>query len=209
MDYHDFAIEGFVNTWYRQVAMWAKCLEEHGSTKTLITLYGSVGNSHLGLSQFKDKVFSVISNYDLVHDAEADENLKWIKTLYYDIESELDPKREKLDVYLSRTSQPQPIAPTPIRKGGYLYVLKALIPDTHYKIGLSKEPVTRIESLGVKLPFPIEPLHIFPTNDMFTCERYLHGKFAGKRVNGEWFRLEQPDLDYLLALSKLDAEDCQ
>jgi len=83
---------------------------------------------------------------------------------------------------------------------GYIYLIQAITPVNHYKIGLSKEPVTRIESMGVKLPFPVETIHIFPTDDMTTTEKTLHENFADRRVNGEWFELDEGDVDYICAI---------
>lgn len=33
-------------------------------------------------------------------------------------------------------------------------------------------------------------------------ERHLHHKFQKKRVQGEWFRLEQEDIEYIKGLEK-------
>jgi Meiotically up-regulated gene 113 len=82
-------------------------------------------------------------------------------------------------------------------RAGYVYLLQAITPFEHYKIGRSKTPVTRIDSLGVKLPFPIEPLHIIRTNDMYTLEKYYHQRFADKCINGEWFCLTHADVTEL------------
>lgn len=89
---------------------------------------------------------------------------------------------------------------------GYIYLLRAVTPDNHYKIGLSKDPVKRIESMGVKLPFPIEPLHQFPTNHRFKAEKNLHEKYADKRVNGEWFNLSDADVQEICAIGRMNVE---
>lgn len=89
---------------------------------------------------------------------------------------------------------------------GYIYLIRAVAPDNHYKIGLSREPVKRIESMGVLLPFPIEPIHQFPTNHMTKAERQLHGQYADKRLNGEWFALSEQDVRDICAIERMDIE---
>lgn len=92
---------------------------------------------------------------------------------------------------------------------GYIYLLRAVVPDNYYKIGLSIDPVKRIESMGVLLPFPIKPLHQFPTNHRFRAEKQLHDKYANKRVNGEWFALSEQDVKDICAISHMDIEGVQ
>jgi hypothetical protein len=96
----------------------------------------------------------------------------------------------------------QRLSPQP----GYIYLVQAIMPQTLFKIGYSAQPVKRIESLGVKLPFPIAPLHLIPTNDTRTAERELHDKYASKRVNGEWFNLTPDDVIAIRGLDYIQLE---
>lgn len=82
-------------------------------------------------------------------------------------------------------------------KPGYIYLVKAIEPQTHYKIGRSQNPQKRIESMGVKLPYPIEVICLIETENMFELEKQLHQHFDSKRVNGEWFKLDEEDIDYI------------
>lgn len=92
---------------------------------------------------------------------------------------------------------------------GYVYLVQAVAPQNMYKIGYSANPVKRIESLGVKLPFPIEPLHLIPTNDTRVAERQFHDQYASKRVNGEWFSLTPDDVSHICSVDYVDTEaDC-
>lgn len=90
------------------------------------------------------------------------------------------------------------------RYEGFLYLLRAVMPNTYYKIGLSKNPKTRIGTLGVQLPFPIEALHIIPTNDMKQAESQLHERYESKRVNGEWFELSDEDVQEICAIEEIN-----
>jgi len=92
-------------------------------------------------------------------------------------------------------------------KPGYIY----LIESTHgyYKIGLSRTPVQRIKTLGVKLPFPIKVQHLILTNHMYKAEKVLHEQYATKRVNGEWFDLTENDIADIKAITRFDVKGVQ
>lgn len=90
---------------------------------------------------------------------------------------------------------------------GYVYLVKAITPDNHYKIGYSKKPLARIEKLDVKLPFPLDVIHLIKTNDCTTAEQYLHNMFKESRVNGEWFELTERDVATILQIDNLDYEE--
>jgi hypothetical protein len=90
------------------------------------------------------------------------------------------------------------------RYHGYVYLIRAVTPDNHYKIGLSKEPVKRIVSMGVKLPFPIEVIHLIHASDRFLAEKTLHNRYVDKRVNGEWFELSAQDIQDICAIRTID-----
>lgn len=85
---------------------------------------------------------------------------------------------------------------------GWVYV----IPEPHgtYKIGRSKDPSNRMATFAVKLPFYPEYLCLIHTLDMYTLESELHRKYADKRVAGEFFALDETDLEYLKQLAKDD-----
>jgi len=90
---------------------------------------------------------------------------------------------------------------------GYVYLIRAIEPHSHYKIGLSKTPVKRIESLDVKLPFPIEVIHLIKTDDMRGLEKSLHSKYAEKRINGEWFALSDDDVREICSMSSMNGDE--
>lgn len=90
--------------------------------------------------------------------------------------------------------------PTPTRtpKAGFVYLIKNS--EGHYKIGRSVDAAKRIESLGVLLPFTIEPVHIIAAMNMNGLEKELHERFAEKRIAGEWFVLTDEDVEYIKSL---------
>jgi len=88
------------------------------------------------------------------------------------------------------------ISKTQTRKG-FVYLLKC---DRYYKIGMSKSVTDRIKQLSTQPPFDIELLHTIQTNDMYGLESTLHQKFSEKRKTGEWFNLDDSDIEYIRSL---------
>ena len=78
---------------------------------------------------------------------------------------------------------------------GYVYVVESHM--GYHKIGVTKDPSRRIRDLGVMSPVELKAKLVAPAEDMYWAESHLHGTFRDKRVKGEWFSLEQSDLDYI------------
>lgn len=85
----------------------------------------------------------------------------------------------------------------PNRPGGYLYVIQ--LGDTdHYKIGVSRDPVIRLNQLQTKCPIPLKILCLWFGHDYEFFEKALHFQFSHKRIKGEWFRLQPKDILQIL-----------
>lgn len=70
---------------------------------------------------------------------------------------------------------------------GYVYMgLDAT--KTLFKIGFSRDPYRRAKEIQKMNP-TFQLLAFAQVPDMRTAEKYLHEKFATKRVVGEWFAL--------------------
>jgi hypothetical protein len=74
---------------------------------------------------------------------------------------------------------------------GAVYLLRC---GKFYKIGHSNAVGRRERELAIQLPERAEVLHEIRTDDPAGIEAYWHGRFASKRMNGEWFRLSADDL---------------
>lgn len=72
-----------------------------------------------------------------------------------------------------------------------------------YKIGKSVNPCIREKTLQSEKP-TIEIL--LSVND--DLELYLHRKYSGKRIRGEWFSLNENDISYIDALFNLHQSNC-
>jgi len=85
------------------------------------------------------------------------------------------------------------IASTP----GFVYLLKS---PYGYKIGKTVNIRQRTQLFAVKLPFPTELLHYARFDDYTSAERRLHQRFHFKRLEGEWFDLNESDIAYIQTL---------
>lgn len=83
---------------------------------------------------------------------------------------------------------------------GYLYLLKC---GGFYKIGFSATPRKRLRQLRTGSPVPIVVVHELKTAFYKNIEKDLHYKFAAKRGQGEWFRLDDADVEYIKSLNSL------
>lgn len=83
-----------------------------------------------------------------------------------------------------------------VKPKGFVYILDG--GNGLYKIGMSKTPKIRIRTLGVCLPFDLVTVCLIGSDDYITLEQELHDVFASKRVRGEWFRLNNDDLEWLI-----------
>jgi hypothetical protein len=83
------------------------------------------------------------------------------------------------------------------RKDGWIYVLEG---GGYYKIGQAVSIDSRIAQFAPKLPFRTHLVHSFKVADMDQWEQQLHSQFADKRTNGEWFNLDEDDLEWLKGL---------
>ncbi|VVP17377.1 hypothetical protein PS900_03669 [Pseudomonas fluorescens] len=79
-------------------------------------------------------------------------------------------------------------------KAGVVYLLKSAY---GYKVGRTRNVPARMRAFGVHLPF----IYTIPLCSWFvdchTAERRYHEMFAGKRINGEWFDLDEHDVQLI------------
>lgn len=109
-----------------------------------------------------------------------------------------DMIRQLLAYYENPTPLPkkEPKGRKPV--AGYVYLLKS--PTGHYKIGCTSNPHNRAKTFGIQLPFEVEFLALIYFEDMYTLEAEMHEEFAHKRVNGEWFALDDADVEYIKSM---------
>lgn len=84
-------------------------------------------------------------------------------------------------------------------QSGYIYFIKENKTGT-VKIGKSKSLKKRYRLFEVKLPFEIDCIVYYKVNDRHQVESALHDIFSDYRCNGEWFELEEEQIDKITNL---------
>lgn len=76
-------------------------------------------------------------------------------------------------------------------RSGFVYLIKS---PYGYKIGKTKNMKQRSRLFSVKLPFSIEILCYGWYDDYSLAETEYHHEYAHKRLEGEWFDLNEADI---------------
>lgn len=76
-------------------------------------------------------------------------------------------------------------------RDGFVYLMKS---GRYCKIGQTNDVGRRRYDLAIQLPQPIGEVHVIATDDPVGIERYWHGRFKDRRMNGEWFELTAQDV---------------
>jgi len=85
------------------------------------------------------------------------------------------------------------------REAGYIYLLVA--PTGQSKIGFTRNLKNRLTQFRNVFP-GIDFHHVVKTDDMRYTEKQLHKRFSDKSVGGEWFSLDDADIDYFKSLKE-------
>lgn len=100
---------------------------------------------------------------------------------------------------------PVRLAPADGHGAGFVYVI--YVEDSarqrFYKIGMSAVFTSRFSNHQCASPFDVCVACAYYVGDMRAEERFLHGLFDGKWVRGEWFRLDEADLELIARRAKL------
>lgn len=83
--------------------------------------------------------------------------------------------------------------PTPAQ--GYVYLAKF---EGRYKIGQTTNLRRRKRELATGLPDELKIVHTIQTDDPGGVEAYWHKRFDDKRIKGEWFALDEGDVQVFM-----------
>lgn len=93
----------------------------------------------------------------------------------------------------------------PLDRSGFVYVI--YLGDSggerFYKIGMAASFGSRFDAHRCASPFESFVACAYFVGNMRDEERALHAEFADKRVRGEWFRLDDDDLDLIASRARL------
>jgi hypothetical protein len=84
-------------------------------------------------------------------------------------------------------------------KKGYVYFLKS---EHGWKIGQTNSLQRRFKEIKTLLPFELNLEYTIKTSDYVELEKKLHNFFKDKRINGEWFLLNDDDIKSLYSFCK-------
>jgi hypothetical protein len=80
---------------------------------------------------------------------------------------------------------------------GYVYLIGTST-FGWYKIGKSKIPKIRVNSLGILLPFKVNVIAIWKAQDHHLMESSLHEMYTKSKINGEWFEFTKKEVQDLI-----------
>lgn len=84
------------------------------------------------------------------------------------------------------------------KKIGFVYMIQRA--DTNqFKIGYSSNVPNRLTAFGIALPFEVRLIASHRTDDSVETEAMWHKRFAGNRINGEWFALSEQEVAIFVA----------
>ena len=86
---------------------------------------------------------------------------------------------------------------------GHIYLIRI---SDHYKIGIAKDIKKRISGIKTSSPFEIEILKYWRCKRPDIIEKIMHTRFGDHRVRGEWFRLPDEVVKYLLMVEDVRKE---
>jgi len=100
-----------------------------------------------------------------------------------------EPNQSELETIIAAPS-PEGDAP------GYVYFVQEYMNGT-FKIGKTKHIEKRMNLFNVKLPFEHKLIFLIKTGNHHQTEVALHKHFSNKRLEGEWFQLNNDDLSWI------------
>lgn len=84
---------------------------------------------------------------------------------------------------------------------GYVYFVGG---GGYYKIGKAVDMKERMKFYEIKMPFECKLVHVIKTNDIAKCEKKFHKRFDLNRRNGEWFQLNENDIQEVKNVTELN-----
>ncbi len=193
------AILNAFEMWSEGKPVWIK--KTQSQLKTDLLDFRGLNRTGMALKALEEKGF-VVSSGDLGFGVarEYQINLDRIDAELCNkgLERTVVPVEEDLDVSFVSSS------PTPKRsvdvhvvrqQPGYVYLIKAA--NGLYKIGITKNVVSRFNGLKTMSPDAIELIHFVVVSDTRGVEKRLHQQFAACRQHGEWFALNDNDVEYI------------
>ena len=98
-------------------------------------------------------------------------------------------------------------AKTILESRSYLYLIKVKGQEI-YKIGISRDPVSRLFNLQTSCPYKLHFVCCLQVDDAERLEAQLHNCHQSRRLLGEWFEFSDKDVHGVIRLIRLAHSDC-
>lgn len=86
----------------------------------------------------------------------------------------------------------------------YVYIIRG---GRWCKIGVSKNPIDRLKQLdSTLLPFNPEVVAMVKVNNALEIESEIHNTYKSKRIRGEWFILNEEDVEQIISRYSFDKQ---
>lgn len=80
---------------------------------------------------------------------------------------------------------------------GWIYILRETESKRFSVIGRAKHLKPRLDWYGKVLPYDLELMGALWADDYVLREAEAHERFADKNIRGEWFALDEKDIEFL------------
>ncbi len=121
---------------------------------------------------------------------------------FYDLHPSMSPRTQLPKEWFAKKDKP---VPTRVDKPGQIYLIKD--ENNNTKIGVSRDPKTRLSQLQQTNPSKLSLVHIMQVFDMKTVESRLHNQYQSKRGQGEWFKLTTDDIFWITSITSITNEN--
>jgi predicted GIY-YIG superfamily endonuclease len=108
------------------------------------------------------------------------------------------PRKPRQQKVLAPEPEPKPEPRKVEEKRGYVYLMRS--GNGYHKIGITKNIKNRLYGVRVQFPIAIDVIHYIASEDYRNVERFLHNKYSSKRVQHEWFSLNEKDISWFKSL---------
>jgi hypothetical protein len=93
-----------------------------------------------------------------------------------------------------------------VDRSGFIYLIRSG-ETNRYKIGLSKNVPSRLNTLQTGNPEKLSVIQVIPVIDAHKQEQELHRYYQANRVSGEWYALTEEDVRYFLSIAESGPTD--
>jgi hypothetical protein len=167
----------------------------------LSALWGRIWSLHIGPDE--NTVIPSDRGGYIMPRAEWEEMQRKVNAFYESSSDEaIDSHNDALDhknhlgKYYDPPCEREPMRPK-IARPGYIYLFHAENSEW-YKIGVSSSPENRVRAVKAKAQSSVVIVTYFAVDNMGEAEVWWHKCFSSKRGDGEWFALNEEEIEFFV-----------